>query len=569
MHNMELRRYISPLLKWWWLLAISFVLAAASSYYVVSQQPPIYRASATLLIGRAFEDPNPTGSELNLSQELARTYADIASRQPVRDQTMATLGLDQLPEYIARPIPSSQLLEIVVTDISPQRAQVVANELANQLILRSPTAPDPEEQDRLAFINQQLSILQVKIGETEADITEKEDALEDAFSAREIADLEGEIAGLQSKLTTLQANYAGLLSSSGQGAINTLSLIEPATLPERPSGPNMLRSVAVASVIGLALAAGTAYLLEFLDDTVRTPKDLLPLGNVEVLPGIPNLQTSKNTRPLITRQEPRSPAANSFRALRTAILSADEEVTPKVLLVSSTAPRDGKSMLAANLSIVMAQGGHSVLLLDADLRRPVQHKLFEIDRSPGLYETLTGAEKPKFKVQEAIRSVGELPLSILTSGLHSDEAPGMLSSGLMKQLLTTVSAQFDYVVIDSPPFLAASDSFVLSAEADGVILVVRNGTTRRKELKQVVDQLRAVDANLIGIVLNRLNKANSGYYRYYDYYQRPENLSKTIGGNEQDPEQSIQNPPSLADSVTDLARAVAREFKQLVNGRAT
>ena len=274
MQNMELSRYISPLLKWWWLLAVSTVLAGVSSYYVVSQQPPIYRTSATLLIGRAFDDPNPTDSELYLSQELARTYADIAGRQPVREQTKAALGLDQLPEYVARPIPNSQLLEVVVTDFSPQRAQAVATELANQLILQSPTAPQSDEQDRQAFINDQLNGLQVNIAQTEAEILEKERALESAFSAREIADLEGEIAALQSKLTTLQANYAGLLSSSGQGAINTLSLIEPATLPQQPAGPNMMRSVAVASVIALALAAGTAYLLEYLDDTVRTPEDL-------------------------------------------------------------------------------------------------------------------------------------------------------------------------------------------------------------------------------------------------------------------------------------------------------
>ncbi|MGW8179183.1 MAG: polysaccharide biosynthesis tyrosine autokinase [bacterium] len=534
---MELRRYFSPLLKWWWLLGISFVLAGASSYYVASQQPPIYRTSATLLIGRAFEDPNPTGSELYLSQELARTYADIAGRRLVRDQTMATLGLDQLPEYIARPVPNSQLLEIVVTDTNPQLAQAVANELANQLILQSPTAPGHEEQDRLAFINEQLSTLQVKIADTEADISEKEDALENAFSARDIADLEGEIAGLQSKLTTLQANYAGLLSSSGQGAINTLSLIEPATLPEQPSGPDRLRSVAVTSAIALVLAAGTAYLLEYLDDTLRTVEDLQLLGDVEVLPSIPKFQTRSNPDPLITRQEPRSPAANSFRALRTAILSADGAVAPKVLLISSTAPNDGKSLVAANLSIVMAQGGHKVLLIDADLRRPVQHNLFEMEKSPGLYEVLMGGEGSKFGMQDATRRVDKLPLSILTSGAHSDESPRLLSSRGMKQLLNTMSAKYDYVVIDSPPFLAVSDSLVLSAEVGGTILVVRTGKTRRKELKQVVDQLRAVDANIIGFVLNRLKRPNTGYYRYYDYSQQPKNLRATNSGDGQGPEQ--------------------------------
>jgi Mrp family chromosome partitioning ATPase len=115
----------------------------------------------------------------------------------------------------------------------------------------------------------------------------------------------------------------------------------------------------------------------------------------------------------------------------------------------------------------------------------------------------------------------------------------MLSSESMKQLLATLSAQFDYVVIDSPPFLAASDSLVLSTEVDGVLLVAQASRTRRKELKQVVDQLRAIDANIIGVVLNRMKMTDTGYYyRYYDYYRRPDTPSEMIGGNGQDPEGS-------------------------------
>jgi succinoglycan biosynthesis transport protein ExoP len=538
---MELNRYISPLLKWWWLLAVSAVLAGASSYFVVSQQPPVYQASATLMIGRAFQDPNPTSNEFNLSQQLARTYADIAGRQPVRQHTMATLGLNSLPQYIARPLPNSQMLEIVVTDVNPQRAQAVANEVANQLILQSPTAPSSEEQERKAFINDQLNSLQVKIGETEAEILEKEGALEDAFSAREIADLEAEIAGLQSKLTTLQANYAGLLSSTGQESINTLTLIEPAGLPRRPTGTGVLSAVAAASAIALTLAAGTAYLLEYLDDTIRTPEDIRSIPGAVALPSIPKFQSSKQPEPLIAGREPRSPAANSFRALRTSILTKEQDFTPKVLLVSSTAPREGKSLVSANLAIVLAQGGHQVLLVDADLRRPVQHRLFEINKSPGLAELLLDydpaetIQQLKGKLKDVVKRMEEPALNILTSGAISAEAPKLLSSELMKKLLTLLSAQYDYLVIDSPPFLAASDSLVLGSEVDGVILVAEAGRTRGKELKDVVGQLQAVNANLVGVSLNRMKTRSAGYYyRYYEYYQRSGGSPETIRDNGHD-----------------------------------
>ncbi len=201
---MELKHYLKPVLKWWWLLAVSAVITAGLSYFVISREPPLYQSTSTLMIGSAFNNPNPSGSELFLGQQLAQTYSDIAKRQPVKDKTMAVLGLDWLPSYFARPVPNSQLMEITVRDTSPERAQAVANELANQLILQSPTAPRPEQQEREAFIEDQLSSLQANIKQTEAEILEKGAELEAAFSAREIADLKTEINGLQSKLRTLQ-----------------------------------------------------------------------------------------------------------------------------------------------------------------------------------------------------------------------------------------------------------------------------------------------------------------------------------------------------------------------------
>src|SRR6266545_3276243 len=142
--RMELSAFFTPLRRWWWLLLAATLIAAASSYLFVRDQPPLYEAKTTLLIGRAFENPNPTSNELTLGQQLATTYADLAQRQPVRLQTMAALGLDSLPQYNARALPNGQLLEIAVIDTDPQRAMAVANELARQLILQSPTAPKPE-----------------------------------------------------------------------------------------------------------------------------------------------------------------------------------------------------------------------------------------------------------------------------------------------------------------------------------------------------------------------------------------------------------------------------------------
>jgi len=136
---MDIKDIIAPLLKWWWLLIASTLVAAVSSYFAVSQQPPEYVASATMLIGRSINDPNPTANEIWMGEQLAATYADIASRKPVRDASKKALGLTWLPAYTVNPVSGTQLIVIKVDDTDPTRAAAVANELANQLILQSPT----------------------------------------------------------------------------------------------------------------------------------------------------------------------------------------------------------------------------------------------------------------------------------------------------------------------------------------------------------------------------------------------------------------------------------------------
>jgi len=149
---MELSVYTKPLLRWWWLLAAATFVAVISTFLTVRGQPALYEARTTLMIGRAIDDPNPTQGEFTLAQQLAVSYADVANREPVQEATKAALSFDRLPSYLARAIPQSQFIEILVTDTNPLRAQAVANELANQLIIQSPTGEGSEDQIRRDFI---------------------------------------------------------------------------------------------------------------------------------------------------------------------------------------------------------------------------------------------------------------------------------------------------------------------------------------------------------------------------------------------------------------------------------
>lgn len=536
---MNLNRILSIFLKWWWLLLGATVLAGISSYLAVSQQAPVYQARAVLVLGSTFENPNPSGNDLNLGQQLAATYASIANMRVVRDETMAVLGLDALPAYQARTLPNSQLLEIVVTDSDPQRAQAVANELANQLIQRSPTAPQPEDEEREAFVNGQLASLQANIEQAESELEAKQLELEGAFSARDIERLEREVATLEDKHRTLQANYASLLANTGRGAINTLSIIEPASLPVRPIGPARAMTVLTAATIGLVLAAGAALFLGYLDDTVRTEADVAAITDIPVLPGIPDFGDVGEGRRLVMRTDALSLTAETFRALHTAIRTTAEAQALRTLLVTSPRPNEGKSLISANLALTMAQGGYRVLLLDGDMRRPMQHKLFGLSNVQGFANLVqpwvigASAEEVRREFHQLVRPQPEPGLFVLTSGRHKDAHAGTFSFRTIQAILDALSDEYDYVILDSPPVLAMADAVIFGSQVDSVLLIASAGSIRRGDLREAIKRMRETTSDIVGIALNRLDPTKNNYYTYYNDYEVIEDGGGPSNGNGQ------------------------------------
>lgn len=524
---MELKTFLDPLRRWWWLVLASALIAAATSYFAVSRQPPIYRARAVLLIGSAINNPNPTGFELRLSEQLAETYTDIAQLEVVRETVMANLGLTWLPSYTASVFPNSQLIEVAVTDSSPERAAVVANELANQLVKQTPTnTQDDEEAERQAFIRNQLDDLEISIKKTKDNIAAKQEELAGLFSARQIADAQSQIAALNNKLNTLQSNYASLSAGTAQRAVNSLKVIQPAKVPQQPIGPEVLMTVLTAAAIGMSLAVGAAYLLEYLDDTIKNPEDIEKVSNLPTLTGIAEFKP-ENGLPstLITLKQPRSPISEAYRALRTAVQFSDVDHKVRTLLITSTSPSEGKSTTAANLAVVMAQAGHRVLLIDADFRRPVQHEIFGIDKNYGLTNILidmSSAFEPTelvdlfIHVNRASVKTAQAGLIVIPSGPLPPNPAEVIGSAKMKMLIQLLTTRFDIVLIDSPPVLAVTDAVVLSTRVDSAIIVASSGRTRRNQLKQAVQRLQEMKgANIAGVVLNRLNPSSGEYYNYY------------------------------------------------------
>ncbi len=512
---MELKDYVRPLRKWWWLIVASVLVATMSSYLATRQQKSIYSTRATVMIGSAIEDPNPNGNEFWLTQQLANTYADIVKRDNVRQATMAALGLGWLPDYAARVVPNTQLVELTVTDTDPGRGQAVANELVHQLALISPSGSSRQDTQRQTFISAQLDEMEAKIKETQDEIARKEQELAGFFSARQIADAQSQIAGLQNKLNTLQSNYAALLSNTQQGALNTINVIEPAALPVRPVGPNRSASIFLAAAIGFALAAGAAYLLEYLDDTLKNPDDVQKTLHLTTLGAVPVMKTTADSE-LAVQMEGQSAGAEAYRVLRTNLQFAAVERPLGTLMITSPAPSEGKSLTAANLATAMAQASRRVVLVDSDLHRPRLHRIFGLRNNTGLTTALLAGSHDGL---EGLLQETSVPgLHVLTSGPLPPNPAELLGSTRMRQLLADLLERADAVVLDSPPVTALSDAAILATQVDGVLMVLDAGGTRREAAARALEALRHVQARVVGALLNRMPVASSGYYYYYYYH---------------------------------------------------
>lgn len=520
---MELVQYAKRIVRWWWLILLCTGIAAAASYVATSRQARIYQTTATLMVGQVFQKANPSGQDFYTLELLAESYSQIAVRQPILQGTIDSLGLemgwwDLQWRVYAAPLPRTQLLAITVKDTSPERAVAIADEIAHQLLLQSPSSPENlARQERSQFVQSQLDDLEERIDRAQVQVKELQTELETAFSARQIQDIQSEIAGLEGLISNWQANYSDLLNFlEGGNNPNYLTVIEPAQLPTVPVSPNVKMIVALASAVGFMLGLSGALLLEYIDDTVKTTEDLNASFGVTALGNVARMKGKDYKGRLVSAQDSFAPEVEAYRLIRTNIQFAAVDEPTKSIVVTSPSPGEGKSLTAANLAIVMAQAGHKTILVDSDLRMPVMHKIFQLPNVDGLTDLL---RSPKSEIDETIKDTGIENLQVITSGPLPPNSSEMLVSLRMQELIQCLENMADMVIFDSPPILAVTDPAILSQRVDGIVLVVQTGRTHRGSIKQALNRLRQIEANVLGIVLNQAPGARAGYY-YYSHYTR-------------------------------------------------
>lgn len=304
-----------------------------------------------------------------------------------------------------------------------------------------------------------------------------------------------------------------------EGSIVKLSIIEPATKAVNPSSPKIPLNLALGLIVGLLIGLALAVLRQVLDTRIRTVEDIEHITDAAVLGRFPHDDSVVNS-PLVTEQDPYSPRAESFRQLRTHLQFTNIDGGPQSIVVTSTIPGEGKSTTAANLAIMLAESGKRVLLVDADLRRPRIAKMMGLEGSVGLSTVMSG----RIDLDEAIQTWHE-SLHVLTSGRTPPNPSELLGSPKMHELIRRLENMYDVIVLDTPPLLPVTDPAVLGASSSGILMVINaDGHVHKEQLRQSLHNIEAVDARLLGLVLNRVEVKQGGGYSYYDY--RPDHANK-------------------------------------------
>jgi capsular exopolysaccharide synthesis family protein len=312
--------------------------------------------------------------------------------------------------------------------------------------------------------------------------------------------------------------YEALLQRTKETGISSelkasnIRVVDAAEVPTSPILPQRQRDLIMAALSGCGLALGLVFLFEYLDNRIKSPQELRAHLGLPFLGMVPAIDSSGAT--LLPNGVPPS-FAEAIRAVRTNVLfsSADEGV--RMIVVTSAGPGEGKSLFSSNLSVSLAQAGQRVLHIDADMRRPRVHEIFEVPQEPGLSNLLVGDCKPS----EAVKITGVQNLCVLAAGMIPPNPAELLGSKRCIEYFATLSEHFDWVIIDSPPVLAVADASILSNSATGVIFVVGADQTSRHTARAAVDQLNAVQAHMIGAVLNRADVERNPYY-YSTYYRK-------------------------------------------------
>lgn len=502
---MELKHYLTIL--WRRKLVVSFTMIVTAVITIIGTWllTPVYQASVTLHIA------TPTRGTIDwidydtiYADRVMNTLVDLATNGLTRTALAHQFGLGTKPIPISvESVPNSELMRITVEDKNATLAAQLANAVAANLIAQSSALANQTKQNTRAFVDNQLAQLST-------DLTQ--DRVEYKYLSSQLPDAAGRLADLNSSIKLKQDAYDALTKEYEQVRLRemlqtTVPVIsEPAVAPTQPVKPNRPLNAALGLLIGLLGGLGLAVVLENLDTTLYTREQLESTSELALLGEIPSIKKSRKVAFLGDNAF----LSEAFQLLRTNVTTEGRIDLRQTLLITSAEPGEGKSTIAANLAMALAQAGRKVALVDCDLRRPSLHELFKLPNEIGLSNVLSRYST----LAEALQSSKVSGLHIITSGPLPLSPGELLALPRTVDLLNQLEQQFDIVLLDTPALLAVADATILATLVDGVILVVSRGQTHKETAQAALHQLANVNAPLVGIIMNRALKGMN-HYRYY------------------------------------------------------
>ena len=490
--DLSLSDYAALLKRRFVAVVVLFVASAALAGAWSLSSTPMYRSTGRLLLNQA-DATDFYGTQWILNSEfadrLAANEVALIESKLVDDMAESQLGFEA--EVSASHESNVDVLSVSAKASDPERAQLIVQayvdaylEVRTQLDTDMRVEVAEELVERIAAIERQIASA----------------STDDVYRLEELRD------GLASQ-------YDQQFISRVLGIASGTRVIDPPDLPETPFAPQIMRNLILGGVLGLILGVGAALLLESLDQSVRS-RDVLEA----VTPGVPSLARIPSFQwvpEAVTLSRPLAPESEAFRRLRAALEFASIDQQGAVVLVTSASTKDGKTTVAANLAVVLAQAGRSVALVDADLRHPHLHHMFEaVD---GLDGGLTSAVIGRTELADAAHelNVGNGRLWVYPSGPLPPTPAELLGSKQANRIFNLLRDSVDIVIVDSPPLLPVADALVLSRMADATLLVANAERTRRNELAGAFDALDQAGSRLVGTILNQASAgSNDTYYEY-------------------------------------------------------
>ncbi len=451
-YSMELTDYLRILRKYW-ISVVALTLAGIAAAAGASMlMTPTYTASTSI-----FFTVQTTGTAGELNQGSAYAASQVKSYAQLATTPMV---LDPVIERLELPATSDQLAQ-QVTASAPTSTSIVNLDV---------TGTDPSETAATSNAVAQQLILVV-----------------DQLSPR---------------------------TPDGDKAVKA-TIVAPAAVPTQQTSPRVTLNLALGALVGLMIGLGQAVLRSRLDTRIRNERDVAEVTDRSVVGSIVH-DPEAAQHPLIFQADPRGLRAEAYRRLRTNLQFLELSGRKRSIVVTSSIEDEGKTTTAINIASSLADAGQSVLLIDADLRRPAVDGYLNLDRSAGLTTVIIG----RASLADVVQPLGHGNLHVLLSGQLPPNPSELLGSKPMQRLLDEATDRYDVVIVDSPPLLPVTDATVLSRICGGALVVVGSGTVRKPELASAIDSLEAVDANVLGLVLNGLKASDVGHYAYHHYYAK-------------------------------------------------